>query len=62
MIRKRMEAEQSIKDREHHVIFGQKRVKLGADLTDMAETLSAHSFRDRKAPETLVFAIAHKYL
>ena len=62
IVRKRVEAEQSIKDREHPVIFGQKRVTIGADLPDMAKTLSAHSLRDRKAPETPVFAIAHKSL
>ena len=53
IVRKRVEAEQSRKDREHLVIFEQKRVKIGADLTDMAKTLSAHSFgteKHRKLP------------
>ena len=62
IVRKCVEAEQSRKDWEHPVVFGQKRVKRGAGQSDTAKTLSVHPFWDRKAPETPVFAIAHKYL
>ena len=61
MVRKRVEAEQSRKDREHSVVFGQKRVKMDAGQSDIVITLSVYPFWDRNAPEILFFATAHKY-
>ena len=56
-----MEAEQSRKDRESSVGFGQKRVKMGACQSHMAKTVSAAlvfqvlPFLTRKAPGAPVF-------